>query len=97
MPLRVGQRTQLRRDTASDRRSLAGGLEAGEVRAIPPCKWSAQPHSGSERGIVDNVDGSLVVRCPLGISGEVSEIPACREYGSHSGNLGDGIGVLETF
>src|SRR3954470_11901666 len=45
---------------------------------------------------MDDIDRSLVIRASLSVTGEVSEITARSKDGSHSGHLGNRIGILES-
>src|SRR5687767_1826247 len=47
---------------ARDLRHLVAGLEAREIRTVPPGKRTAQLHPGLDRGVVDDVDRALIVR-----------------------------------
>src|SRR5438034_6629738 len=60
---------------ASDCGEFTSGLEANKVRAVAPGKWSAQPHTGLYGRVVDDIDGSFVIRAALGVAGEVPRSP----------------------
>ena len=46
---------------------------------------------------MDDVDRSFVIGRALGVAGEVSKISACSENRSHSGDLCNGVSVLQAF
>ena len=94
-PLRVREWTELGCNAPGDRGSLAAGLEAREVRPIAPRQRAAQPHTGLECGVVNDVDRPLVIRRALPITREVTQIPTGCENGCYAWDLGDFVGVLE--
>src|SRR5205085_12534101 len=64
-PLRVFQVSKLCGNSAGNSRSLAAGLETGEIGAVAPGEWSAQPLASGESGIMDNVDEPFVIGIAL--------------------------------
>src|SRR5688572_10291696 len=82
--LSVHQRAELRGNTAGDRCRLAAGLEAGEVGAVSPGEGTTQPHARLHGGVVNDIDGALVIRRALTVAGEVAQVTARREDGRHA-------------
>src|SRR5690348_839715 len=71
LSLRIGQRPQFSGGAASDCGGLAACLETREVGTIPPSERAAQPLARADRCIMNDIDESFVVRCPLRVSRKV--------------------------
>src|SRR5688572_18933035 len=97
LALRVGELAQLGADAAGDRGALVAGLETGEVWAVLPREGTAESFARLDRRVMDDVDGTFVVRIALLVAGEIAEITARGEDGGDAGNGGDRLGVLERF
>src|SRR5947209_10559407 len=95
--LRISQLTELSSHAARDRGRLAARLKTGEIRPVAPGKRPAQPDTGFERGIMDDVDRALVVGRPLAVPGKIAEVAARGEDRGHARDLGDLVGVLQPF
>src|ERR1700733_15602343 len=85
----VLQRSQFGGNAAGNGCRLTRILEAGEIRAVAPCKRPAQPLSRTNRRVVYYVDQPFVVGCALLIAREIAQISAgCKDRG-HTRNGGD--------
>src|SRR5437868_2629740 len=67
-PLRVFQIPKLCGNSAGNSRSLAAGLETGEIGAVAPGEWAAQPLASGESGVMENVDEPFVIVIALFIA-----------------------------
>src|SRR5579871_5527086 len=79
LTLRIGVLTELHLHAAGDGGHLVAGLEAGEVRTVPPRPRAAKLHAGFDGRVVHDVDLALVIRIALLVARKISEIAARSE------------------
>src|SRR5262249_34469382 len=95
--LRVRELAQLDLHASCNGRHLITSLKAGKIRPVLPRPGTAQFHARLDSGVMDNVDLPLVIRIALLVATEIPEIPARSKNRVYARNLGDFVGVLQSF
>src|SRR6266436_7947829 len=95
--LRVCELAEFDLHASRDGGHFVTGLEAGEIRPVPPRPGATEFYAGLDGGVMHDVDLALVVRITLLVASEIPEIAARGKNRVHPWNLGDLVGVLEAF
>src|SRR5215472_4366033 len=95
--LRVRELAQLDLHASCNGGHLIASLKAGEIRPVLPRPGTAQSHARLDGGVMDNVDLPFVIRIALLVATKIPEIAARSKNRVYARNLGDLVGVLQSF